>query len=98
MAPLSDPSQNDEKPSQMSSLQESAHKMTITSEKDIAMEIRSQKDISTKWDLYTPQQQTDILAEFRKKFPNDYYCKTTLFEFLNKKLRIDEDNNKVLGQ
>ncbi len=50
------------------------------------MEKKSQTDILTKWNLYTPQQQEVILAEFRKKRPDDYYCKTTLFEFLREKL------------
>jgi hypothetical protein len=96
LAPFSNPSQKNEKPFVDGLTAESAHKTTITTKKNTAMEIRSQKDISTKWNLYTPQQQADILAEFRRKFPNDYYCRTTLFEFLNKKLRMDEDNNKVL--
>lgn len=50
------------------------------------MKKNSQTDILTKWNLYTPQQQETILAEFRKKLPDDYYCKTTLFEFLRAKL------------
>lgn len=58
------------------------------------MEIGSQKDLSIKWALYTPQQQKDILAEFRKKLPDDYYCKTTLFKFLSKKLSMEEHRNK----
>ncbi len=57
------------------------------------MEKRPQKDISTKWELYTPQQQDSILAEFRKKLPDDYYCKTTLFGFLDKKLSLEEHRN-----
>lgn len=59
------------------------------------MKIGSQKDITIKWELYTPQQQDDILAEFRKKHPDDYYCKTTLFEFLNKKLGMEETTNRL---
>jgi hypothetical protein len=68
--------------------------MATSTEKDTDMKIRSQKDISTKWDLYTHQQQADILAEFRKKLPDDYYCKTTLFEFLRKKITMEEALNK----
>lgn len=58
------------------------------------MERGSQKDISIKWELYTPEQQDDILVEFRKKLPDDYYCKATLFEFLNKKISTEEHTNK----
>ncbi len=57
------------------------------------MKIMPHKDIATKWELYTPQQQADILSEFRKKFPEDYYCKTTLFEFLNQKLSMEGHSN-----
>lgn len=57
------------------------------------MKKRPLKDISTKWELYTMQQQAEILTEFRKKLPDDYYCKTTLFEFLNKKLSKEEQRN-----
>ena len=53
------------------------------------MKKRPRKDISTRWELYSQQQQADILSEFRKKLPNDYYCKATLFEFLNKKLGME---------
>ena len=57
------------------------------------MKIMLHKDIATKWELYTPQQQADILAEFRKKLPDDYYCKTTLFEFLNQRLSMEGHRN-----
>lgn len=56
------------------------------------MNLKTNPDLLLKWDLYTPQQQEMILAEFRKKLPNDYYCKTTLIEFLHEKLR--EENKK----
>ena len=39
------------------------------------------------------QQQVEILTEFRRKFPDDYYCKTALFKFLNKKLSMEEQRN-----
>ncbi len=68
-----------------------AHTMTISSEKDSVIEIRSQQDVMSRWEFYTPLQQANILMEFRKKFPNDYYCKTTLYEFLSKKLRSEEN-------
>ena len=68
--------------------------MTTPTEKDTAMEMRKQKDTSAKWDLYTPQQQDDILAEFRRKHPNSYYCKTTLFEYLSKKLSMEYRNKE----
>lgn len=68
--------------------------MSISSENDRVMEIGSQQDITSKWEFYTPQQQANILVEFRKKFPNDYYCKTTLFEFLSKKLSMEENKDK----
>jgi hypothetical protein len=70
-----------------------AQTMTISSENDGVMEIRSQQDITSKWEFYTPQQQAHILVEFRKKFPNDSYCKTTLYEFLSKKLSTEENKN-----
>lgn len=54
------------------------------------MKKSQQKDISTRWELYSQQQKADILSEFRKRLPDDYYCKATLFEFLNKKLNLDE--------
>ncbi len=51
-----------------------------------AMKLKPQTDIFIKWELYTPQQKEAILAEFRKKLPDDYYCKTTFAEFLKEKL------------
>lgn len=50
------------------------------------MEPKLPLDISLKWELYTPQQQEALLAEFRRKFPDDYYSRTRLFEFLLEKL------------
>ncbi len=35
------------------------------------MKQKSQKEILIKWELYTPQQQEVILAEFGKKLPDD---------------------------
>lgn len=58
------------------------------------MKKRQQKDISTRWELYSQQQQTDILSEFRRRLPDDYYCKATLFEFLNKKLSMEGPKSK----
>lgn len=55
-------------------------------ERILAMEPKLPLDISLKWELYTPQQQEALLAEFRRKFPRDYYSKTRLFEFLVEKL------------
>ncbi len=59
------------------------------------MKLTSQKDILTKWELYTPQQKEVILAEFRKKLPDNYYCKTTFFEYLKEKLGVAGDGRKV---
>jgi hypothetical protein len=53
------------------------------------MKKRQQKEISTRWELYSQQQKADILSEFRKRLPDDYYCKDTLFEFLKKKLSLE---------
>lgn len=58
------------------------------------MKKRPRKDISTRWELYSQQQQDDILSEFRKRLPDDYYCKATLFEFLNKKLSLERYRNQ----
>lgn len=58
------------------------------------MNLKTKPDLLLKWGLYTPQQQEMILSEFRKKRPHDYYCKTTLLEFLNEKLsKEDEKKN-----
>jgi predicted Fe-S protein YdhL (DUF1289 family) len=46
----------------------------------------SQTDILTKWNFYTPHQKEAILAELRKKLPQDNYCNATLVEFLREKL------------
>jgi hypothetical protein len=54
-----------------------------------AMKLKPQTDIFIKWELYTPQQKEAILAEFRKKLPDDYYCKTTFAEFLKEKLEAE---------
>jgi len=59
------------------------------------MKQKSQKEILIKWELYTPQQKEVILAEFRKKLPDDYYCKTTLCIFLREKLMIREHQEAV---
>jgi hypothetical protein len=56
----------------------------------LVLKMRQQEEISTRWDLYSQQQKSDILSEFRKRLPDDYYCKATLFEFLNKKLSLEE--------
>jgi hypothetical protein len=58
------------------------------------MKLKSQEDILTKWELYTPQQKEVILAEFRKKLPDDYYCKITFFEYLKEKLGVAGDSKK----
>jgi hypothetical protein len=50
------------------------------------MKLKPPTDIFIKWELYTPQQKEAILAEFRKKLPDDYYCKTTFGKFLKEKL------------
>lgn len=52
------------------------------------MKQKTQRQTLIKWDLYTPQQKEIILAKFRKRLPNDYYCKTTLFKFLQEKVVI----------
>ena len=54
------------------------------------MDPKPPSDISANWEIYTHQQQQTLLAEFRKKFPNDYYSKTALFEFLKEKLRMEK--------
>lgn len=69
-------------------------KMRTSTRTGTHMETRSQKALSIKWELYTPQQQDEILAEFRKKLPDDYYCKATLFDFLRKKISMEEHRNK----
>lgn len=43
-------------------------------------------EVMTKWALYTARQKEVILNEFRRRLPNDYYCKTTFFRFLQEKL------------
>ncbi|MFH0782318.1 MAG: hypothetical protein V2B20_10270 [Pseudomonadota bacterium] len=58
------------------------------------MKIKPQTDNWDKWELYTQQQKEAILLEFRKKLPDDYYCKTTFFEFLNEKLREEAKSPK----
>ena len=73
-------------------MSELVHKMATPTEKDTGMETREQKNISIKWELYSPQQQDVILAEFRQKQPDNYYCKTALFEFLSKKLSMEYRN------
>jgi len=73
-------------------MSELVHKMVTLTEKDTGMETREQKNFSIKWELYTPQQQDVILAEFRQKQPDNYYCKTALFEFLSKKLSMEYRN------
>jgi hypothetical protein len=50
------------------------------------MKLKPPPDTFTKWELYTPQQKEAILAEFRKKLPDDYFCKTTFSKFLKEKL------------
>jgi hypothetical protein len=59
------------------------------------MKQKSKTEILIKWNLYTPQQKEVILAEFRKKFPDDYYCKTTLCNFLREKIMIRECQEAV---
>ncbi len=60
------------------------------------MKIKPQPELLLKWSLYTPQQQEIILAEFRKKLPNDYFCKATFFEFLKKKIEtMNAAGNRV---
>lgn len=58
------------------------------------MKKRSQKEISARWELYSQQQQADILSEFRRRFPEDYYCKAALFEFLNNKRSMEGAGSK----
>ncbi len=53
------------------------------------------KDISSIWDVYSHQQQEVILSEFRKKFPNNYYCKTTLLEFLLEKFDVVDQETRT---
>ena len=58
------------------------------------MKLKTKPDLLLKWGLYTPQQQERILTEFRKKLPHDYYCKTSLIEFLHEKI-TKEDEKKI---
>lgn len=50
-------------------------------------------EMMRKWALYTARQKEVILAEFRRRFPDDYYCKTTFFRFLHEKL-IDNEQHE----
>ncbi len=43
-----------------------------------------------KWSLYTARQKEAILDEFRRRLPQDYYCKATFFRFLQEKLTEGE--------
>ena len=53
-----------------------------------AMTNNQQQDLLIEWDLYSPQQQETMIAEFRQKFRGNY-TKTNLFEYLKKKLEIE---------
>lgn len=59
------------------------------------MKFEAQTDILNKWDLYTQSQKEAILSEFRKKHPDDYYCKETFFEFLGEKLYETTERKKI---
>lgn len=43
-------------------------------------------EVMRKWALYTVQQKEAILSEFRRRLPDDYYCKATFFQFLQEKM------------
>jgi hypothetical protein len=43
-------------------------------------------EVMRKWTLYTAGQKEAILKEFRRRLPEDYYCKATFFRFLQEKL------------
>ena len=47
-----------------------------------------QQDLLIEWDLYQPQQQEAIIAEFLGRFRGNY-TKTDFFEFLKNKLQIE---------
>lgn len=44
-------------------------------------------EISKYWEQYPAQQKQAILAQFQNKYPKDYYCKVTLFKFLEEKFK-----------
>lgn len=50
-------------------------------------------EVMRKWALYTAGQKEAILNEFRRRLPDDYYCKTTFFRFLLEKLIEGEQHN-----
>lgn len=58
------------------------------------MKLKSRTEIISKWELYSPQQKEVILAEFRKKLPNDYYSKDTFFEYLKEKLAAQGNKHR----
>lgn len=43
-------------------------------------------EVMRKWALYSARQKEVILDEFRRRLPDDYYCKATFFRFLQEKL------------
>ncbi|EKD39059.1 MAG: hypothetical protein ACD_75C00519G0004 [uncultured bacterium] len=47
-----------------------------------------QQDLLIEWDLYQPQQQEDMISEFRRRFRGNY-TKANFLEFLKQKLEIE---------
>jgi hypothetical protein len=48
--------------------------------------VQRNDEVMEKWALYTAGQKEVILNEFRRRLPEDYYCKATFFRFLQEKL------------
>lgn len=51
----------------------------------------SSVDLKKKWSLYNSRQKESILKEFRRRFPEEYYCQETFFRFLQTKLAEREE-------
>ena len=49
-----------------------------------------------KWALYSARQKEVILDEFRRRLPDDYYCKATFFRFLQEKLTAGGQHDSVV--
>jgi len=49
-----------------------------------------------KWSLYTSRQKEAILDEFRRRLPDDYYCKSTFFRFPQEKLIEGERHDSAI--
>lgn len=53
-------------------------------------------EVMKKWALYTARQKEVILNEFRRRLPDDYYCKTTFYRFLQEKLTESEQHDGAI--